>query len=70
MYYVWRRSNDGYVNASMAMPSNWIQPSNGKLVTFEKLGEFEEWKDTNAFIMKSRLTQKRGTDRRRSSEQD
>jgi len=57
MYFVWRRS-DGYVNASTGMPSDWTQPSDGERVTFKLLGEFEEWKDAEAFIMKNKLTQR------------
>ena len=54
MYYIWRRS-DGFTNASMAMPSDWTQPSDGKRVTFKKLGEFETWLDARAFLMKYKI---------------
>ena len=49
-YFVWRR-NDGHVGATRNfMPKGWIQPNDGKPVTFEHLGTVEKWDDAIAII--------------------
>jgi hypothetical protein len=51
IYVVWKR-NDGYIAASLNhLPTSWTQPCDGKVVTFEKLGEFTEWHKAYIFIM-------------------
>ncbi len=41
-YYVWRR-DDGYVSSTAGrMPMGWKTPD-GREVTFEQLGVFDEW---------------------------
>lgn len=57
MYIVWRR-DDGYVAASVKwMPAGWTQPSDGHKVTFEKLGEYENWHDAYLRIEQERAAQ-------------
>ena len=52
-YYVWRR-NDGYIHASCGgKPDNW-NTVDGRHVSFEHLGEFDEWKDAHDLIAKLR----------------
>ena len=43
IYYVWKRHTDGYVGSSCGrFPKGWTSPD-GTEVTFELLGQFEEW---------------------------
>lgn len=41
-YIVWVR-NDGYVGVTVGMPNGWVQPNDGKVISFVKLGEFRDW---------------------------
>jgi len=54
-FYVWKR-NDGHVNCTKGhMPINYFPGNNSlKEITFEKLGEFEEWEDALKLITEKR----------------
>lgn len=54
-YCVWRRQPDGYVAASNGgWPAGWTQPNDGTVVTFDKLGEFDNWPDAYNLIVAER----------------
>lgn len=43
MYYVWKRSDDGWIDSSAGgMPRNY-QKANGELVEFELLATMDAW---------------------------
>ena len=62
MFIVWQR-DDGYIGAtagylprntvtggSEPLPGETIRPGSGIPITFEKLGQFEQWQDACDFI--------------------
>ena len=50
MYYLWQR-NDGHVGASAFMPVDF-KSANGKMNTFIKLGESENWNELMKLVPK------------------
>jgi hypothetical protein len=52
-YYVFRR-NDGYVSSTCGSPAKGWTGTNGKVTTFEQLGQFTDWGDAYALIAKER----------------
>ena len=57
MYFVWKR-NDGHVDSSNGgMPRGWTT-TKGDTISFEKLGEFENWADAYDLIFKERAKKK------------
>jgi hypothetical protein len=54
-YFVWRR-NDGYIGSTVFMPTGWIQPGDGKDVTFDLLGEFDDWDGARSCVLRNRAS--------------
>lgn len=51
VYFVWKRS-DGYIGSSTSMPQDFT--SGRTRTTFDKIGEFTEWKDASDCIIEAR----------------